>query len=169
MRRFNFIKTALSDEKPLKFSLDREFIIDLLIGPPEQWSRTDAKWVMSLYGEDTSPPTEEFISALDEIRHQREQQGENVDLLYAMSLAERRSLFPESPENQNDDFQAGYAVGLTYDSSTETFPNDDPRTTEWKRRNRVDDESFRTWKRGYSAGCFAAVLRKHPPPSANKR
>jgi hypothetical protein len=134
----------------------RDLIIRRL-GPAEEWTLEDAEFFLELHSVDTSPPSEALQNSLNEIRAARELQGEDVSLIYAMSWAQRRSLFPESPENQNDDFQAGYLIGLQAIFSEHTYTLD-PITQEFHRRNQIDSESFRTWKQGFHAGQLATAV-----------
>lgn len=59
----------------------------------------------------------------------------------------------DHPDNQNADFLAGYAVGMTTDKSNEAH---DCIAEEWRERGEcsANDPSFREWKRGYWTATF---------------
>lgn len=62
---------------------------------------------------------------------------------------------PDDRRNQNPDFLAGYAVGMTCDKKSEL----DPIADEWRDRGEPNgtDRLFKEWKRGYWAGVFHRI------------
>lgn len=62
---------------------------------------------------------------------------------------------PDDCRNNNPDFLAGYAVGMTYDKKNGLHPI----TEEWRDRGEPNgtDRLFKEWKRGYWAGVFHRI------------
>lgn len=82
--------------------------------------------------------------------------------MFAQAMADAvyaGSADPEHPDNNSQDWQDGYVVGLLRGNADNSGKHDIP--TEYQRRGCPEDEdglaSFKEWKRGYWAGVLTAL------------